>query len=312
MLTTRHVARFVNARRFGKLPIEYKPGSLLDMQPSGQNLFTVSYKHDEAPLVCVLGWLGAEWRHLNKFTTWYNSCNIPTLATIPRLPSTVSHSLGKRYATQYIDQIQSLHQDSNRPIIFHTLSGNGLLFLGRLIHDPNFHLIKHRIRGVVIDSAPPEIRADRFSRGFVGATKTLLGYKMSTAYANTDFYHNPFLTPIFEFLFNIFLIRMGKLKQFETIRQDVIKKQPHVPQLYLFSDADELVPPQDVTNFINMNKSARHDALIQELRFKDSKHVQHFKMYPKEYSTSILNFIEKCLSGNAQPTSSQPVVKKIK
>jgi hypothetical protein len=39
------------------------------------------------PLIFVFGWLGATWRHFEKYLHWYNFCNLETISTIPPITS---------------------------------------------------------------------------------------------------------------------------------------------------------------------------------------------------------------------------------
>jgi hypothetical protein len=275
--------------------IKYTPGSfdsqIVKNEPNLPIIYDVEQKVGKAPMVCLLGWLGANWKHLSKFSSWYSACNVPTLATIARTPTVVMPSIAHTHVKQYLKQIDALHEQDRR-LMFHTLSGNGLLFLGRIVLDPEFEKIKDRVCGVIIDSAPPEIRADRFARGFVGAAKTLLGYKM-TPEGSKDFYKHSLLSPLYEFAFRQYLEVWGKKKEFETLRDSVIAKLPNVPQLFIYSDADDLVPAEDIQLFIQMTKKFSKD--VQELRFTDSRHVMHFKVHPREYSEKVLSFTEHCM-----------------
>jgi esterase/lipase len=114
---------------------------------------------------------------------------------------------------------------------------------------------------------------------------------MSTG-GSEDFYYHSSFSPIYEYAFRIYLEKFGKKVEFEHLRDGVISKIPNVPQLYIYSEADDLVPPQDIEAFIELSKKFSKD--IHELKFLDSKHVAHFKTHPKQYSERVLSFIEYC------------------
>lgn len=111
-----------------------------------------------------------------------------------------------------------------------------------------------------------------------------------------DFYIHPILTPSYEFAFRLLLERFNKTREYEELRNYVIKQQPHVPQLYIYSDADDLVPSQDIKEFIELNKQILNGRVkIEELEFHDSKHVAHFKTHPRQYTQRVLSFIRECV-----------------
>lgn len=91
--------------------------------------------------MCCFGWLGAQWKHFEKYAAWYSRCNIPTLSTIPPVTASYLPRKCEKISLQYVEElkrrIRELDAKNNvkTPIVFHTLSGNGLYFYG--------HVIKH-------------------------------------------------------------------------------------------------------------------------------------------------------------------------
>ncbi|KAF2360293.1 Protein of unknown function DUF829 TMEM53 [Trinorchestia longiramus] len=75
---------------------------------------------------------------------------------------------------------------------------------------------------------------------------------------------------------------------------DLLHEKRRVPQLFLYSDADSLIPSQDVQNFWTHRKQL--GVPVYTKRWPDSPHVQHFKYYPEEYTRIVFRFVCECLS----------------
>lgn len=323
------------------------------------SLNTTASSDGPVVVVCLLGWLGASWKHFHKFVDMYMHYNnndeshkeshglaghsVQCLAHIPPIPamfvpfflsyeiiflillfitnhsslfsvhSTHSYILfrlfdgvSRKSAKIYLDRLgemvdQQLNAKREVKVVFHALSGNGISLLGHCVNmlqenaeSTQSRNILSRTRCTIIDSAPPSITVDRFTRGFVGATKTMLGMDMS----RHPVYEHWLLTPLFHSAFHVVLDTFGYKKRFVEFRHSVLVNQPPVPQLFLYSDADELIPSEDVHEFIADEKelyASRGEQCppIHEHNFVDSGHVQHLRKYPQEYDRIVRQFIDK-------------------
>ena len=68
---------------------------------------------------------------------------------------------------------------------------------------------------------------------------------------------------------------------------------PMCPQLYLYSEADPLVPPADVERYMAIQASRGVD--VSSFRWKDSGHCEHFRRHPHDYAYQISAFVSKAL-----------------
>lgn len=68
--------------------------------------------------------------------------------------------------------------------------------------------------------------------------------------------------------------------------EDIPKKQ-----LYLYSNSDEICSDHSIEGFANVQKERGVDV---ELKcWKDSLHVEHWRMYPEEYSSLCDKFVKE-------------------
>jgi len=212
-------------------------------------------------VVCVLGWLGADWKHLDKFVNWYDYCNIETLSTIPPMLSTVSPNHTRKVCDEYVAELEHkfFQEKDDVQLIFHVLSGNGAHMFSRLLENEKFvRTMVPRIKGLIVDSAPPMYNYQRFTQGFVGAIKTgILGSKLNrgttqNAVADTsEFYKHWLLTPILTTAFKILFHQFGAKERFERLEDLLVKHTKSIPKLFIYSHGDVLVPFSDIDYYLS-------------------------------------------------------------
>jgi len=423
---------------------------------SNNNKQVINAKKDTEPetvvYVCILGWLGASWKHLSKYTDWYaKDCNTPCLALIPYMTSKyvsrhlnpsitllivlgtnnvviiivhdhywlffvlikslfkfVANYQARHFISKLESNIAKLEQSEGSSsggkqkrvkTVFHVLSGNGLNMYGNIMEmlsqEPQYRHLKDRIACTIVDSAPPAITVERFTRGFLGAimakfarTVTKAKVKVMTTVphsAQTDkelqemrdrainehkkhlemkeeqviamhqyksdveeeeeeneaavvkdtttaqgqqvqqqqqqqqqpkktihvgkpthhqfnhdndheeMYSHWFFSPIVKAVMHFYLETLGNRIKMEAYRDRVISQLPDKPQLFIYSESDVLIPPEDIHAFIELQRT-RRNLNIEELVFKDSAHVAHFKTYPHIYSSHVKEFISESVN----------------
>lgn len=65
-----------------------------------------------------------------------------------------------------------------------------------------------------------------------------------------------------------------------------------VPQLYLYSTADAIIPVGDVEAHIASQK--KRGVPITAVDFEDSAHCEHYKQYPDKYVQLLRAFLLQC------------------
>lgn len=66
-----------------------------------------------------------------------------------------------------------------------------------------------------------------------------------------------------------------------------------VPTLYLYSEDDQLCDAKKLEELIEIRKSGGKNVITRKLT--PSQHVQHYRMYPKEYREAVLGFLGQAL-----------------
>eukprot|EP00887_Chlorella_sp_A99_P002247 scaffold10.g2247.t1 len=137
-------------------------------------------------------------------------------------------------------------------------------------------------RGMVVDSAPPLFQPSIFSRGLLSA---MLGadahgieerypVALRTARALTDRY-----------------FQVSKVaRRMKEVRQAWQSEVPPCPQLYLYSRADPLIPPQHVELF--MAQQEARGVEVHAHAWTDSGHCDHLRRHPLQYRQLLLSFTE--------------------
>lgn len=69
---------------------------------------------------------------------------------------------------------------------------------------------------------------------------------------------------------------------------------PHCPHLYLYSSCDALIPPAEVTRFMNMQ--ADRGIQVHSKQWHDSPHCEHLRWHRDEYASQMNQFLK-----NLQP-----------
>ncbi|XP_058092068.1 uncharacterized protein LOC131237962 isoform X2 [Magnolia sinica] len=212
--------------------------------------------------VVMLGWLGAEQRHLRRYGDFYSSRGIRAVPFVVPMRDLLGFDLGRKVegriaalAEDLIEWLSEREKDEREPaLLFHTFSNTGWLVYGAILD--KFQQrgdFAKKIKGCIIDSGPePELNPQVWAAGFSAA---LLKQRCSSAYSSAEVtegspldgnlgYYRP-SSPNPEFV--------GRLKKIISI---LSSDQPPCPQLYLYSTADKVIPARSVESFIREQKKS--------------------------------------------------------
>ncbi|KAH7301035.1 hypothetical protein KP509_23G009000 [Ceratopteris richardii] len=272
--------------------------------------------HKASVAVVLLGWLGAEHRHLKKYVDWYTSRGIHAVTFVVPMKDLATLKAGDK-AEKHVEVLtesllqwlkDDVNQDDEKIVIFHSFSNTGWLTYGavleRLIGQGD-HVLE-QIRGCVVDSAPsarpdPRVWASGFSAALLkkgSAATRMVEYcdanscKGELTYPKTSLKESALLSML-ESFFSFFLQMPYVNRRLNEIVSVLTNQQPACPQLYIYSSADIVIPAASVESFIEQQKRAGR--MVQSCNFQCSPHVDHFRTFPEKYSEQLTSFLKLCM-----------------
>jgi hypothetical protein len=182
--------------------------------------------------------------------------------------------------------LQAARQRPRAPILVHLFSGGGFIFVGwvfQLLADlksAEAAAVRGRIAGIVLDSSPALVTPDVSSRALVAAA---LGRPAAGIEAALPWLVKPTAAMVAGYL------------QLPFVREALVGVEaawasaaPRCPLLCLYSDADALIEPAVVEQF--MRARAADGCVTVARKFAGSAHVDHLRRYPHEYAAQVAAF----------------------
>ncbi|XP_072982023.1 uncharacterized protein [Typha latifolia] len=287
-----------------------------DRVPEGSGAANLGFCGDKSAILTVvlLGWLGAEQKHLKKYADMYNARGIRSVRFVVPMRGLVGFDFGRRVE----DKIGRFAQDlaewcaekegdgRERNLIFHTFSNTGWLTYGVILENLQSRVdIIEKIKGCIIDSGPAaEINPQVWAAGFCAAflkKRSSLTYSSAESFEGSNGLDTKRITPslleiivisILRNFFEIFLMLPNVKQRLSKVISFLSRNQPSCPQLYLYSLADKVIPANLVENFIQEQRTLAINVYAYD--FGSSPHVDHFRSYPHLYSNKVYEFIETC------------------
>ncbi|PKU86958.1 transmembrane protein 53 [Dendrobium catenatum] len=270
--------------------------------------------------VVLLGWLGAEEKHLKRYADIYNARGIRSVRFVVPLWEMVGLDFGRRmeakvarFALELANWCLESEKDGReRYLLFHTFSNTGWLVYGSILQNlQSRNDVIEKIKGCVIDSGPaPEISPKVWAAGFCAA---LIKKRSSAIVASLERINGDsaevssdrsskrdwksraleiIVMFILEKIFSIILILPDINRRLGMVISILSKKQPPCPQLYLYSSSDKVIPATSVETFFQEQKAMGRN--VQYYNFGTSPHVDHFRSFPQIYTAKISEFLEEC------------------
>lgn len=266
--------------------------------------------------VVLLGWLGAEEKHLNRYANIYTARGLRSVRFVVSPWELVGLDLGRKMEAKIARLAEELTEwclenekdGRKRNLLFHTFSNTGWLVYGSLLKNLQSRSdVIDRIKGCIVDSgAAPEISPKVWAAGYCAALmkrRTSAAYSANSSEGNTDRPNNKDSKPplleiiaafILEKFFSIILFLPDVNRRLSTTISVLSKNQPPCPQLYLYSSADLVIPASSVESFIQEQRAMGRK--VRSHNFATSPHVDHFRSFPRVYSSIVGEFVKECCS----------------
>ncbi|XP_002974718.2 transmembrane protein 53 [Selaginella moellendorffii] len=263
-------------------------------------------------VVVLLGWLGAQHKHLKKYAEWYNSRGISAMTFVMPMPDLLSLGvIGK--ADRHVDLLYAEIKQwlasggrKEKSVLFHTFSNTGWFFYGALLEKLQQQGQQHltsRIKGCVVDSGPaaelsPQVWASGFATAFLKkqsfSTQSLAGLTdAERAILAQPSASETLLLAVLEKFFAVLLAVPAVKLRLARIISILSSKQPRCPQLYIYSSADRVIPASYVEEFMDLQKKSGYKVSCFDMRI--SPHVDHLRSFPALYHEQLEKFFQEIL-----------------
>ena len=178
------------------------------------------------------------------------------------------------------------YEVENSPIFFHVFSNGGFMlyrYVVELMHSEQ-QFSSLRVVGAVVDSAPGSGNVCGAVRALTATlgpnVNTMLKYVLLTLFAVTVFLLRVVLYPVTKYI--------------HRNHYDAMRERPATwPQLYLYSQADQVIRNRDVELMVKALKEKGMP--VDSYDFVTTAHVSHYRDFPQEYTTRCLAFLADCM-----------------
>ncbi|CAG7831419.1 unnamed protein product, partial [Allacma fusca] len=276
-----------------------------------QNLHDDGVVEGEKPIVVILlGWMKAKDSQLEKYSNIYlkRGCIILRCMTPVRV---LLYDGGKMpaLARQVIDIVKD-NQLQAHPKFFHVFSNTGgslYSFILREISSQS-NPADFNIRGTIFDSAPFFLTAKTYYNILLTTASSykILGVSLGPAIACGYLLVICLWTPSmtirlgWELFFNWFLKRISANYKDEPSSPSnfltYIWQIRNHSFAFLYSEKDRITPFKHVEGIAEALRSRGNSVKL--VKFDGSAHVQHYKMYPEEYISAVIDFVRSTMETN--------------
>lgn len=234
--------------------------------------------------VAILGWAGATERQLRSIVAFYRSLGAVPFTHRARVFRAMAFPNGwEKEGAALAARVRARIRRGEGPIFVHLFSNAGFWSFAALLRTLPPELHSH-IERVVVDSAPgfPKHIAPRFYADH--ATKAMMPMALR-ALGQPPALESRWLTPPLWLFFRGWY-HVSTPQQRQAERSLGIIRDSRLPMLFLYSDADELVPTSLVEAFID---SLEHG--VEAERFVGSPHVAHMVRHRTRYLEVVREFL---------------------
>lgn len=240
------------------------------------------------PLALVVGWFGAELRHVKKYASLYVDPGWDAVAVAPPSAATLVPAVADAYAEAVLEAVA--RRGTRTRVLVHVASNGGFIFAGNLMlkarsGDARARALFERTRGFVFDCAPGDLRPDIIAR----AAYAVLGGSSATT--------EP--APILETLAGG-LLRLPSIEARLRAIDEVWGKGngetpsgwslPACPSLFLYSETDVLISPREIEAFARLREEITGERSYLH-KYPDAAHCELGREHLDDYRDRLRAFV---------------------
>jgi hypothetical protein len=259
-------------------------------------------------VVILLGWWGAQMKHVQKYSALYQERNCVTVTGIVESKAILTldiyalEAFAQKLASQTATVVREMEQAPNNggkkiPVMIHSFSNGGAYPLWRLevlieraMMEKNVAeiqktqdllLIGDRLRGEIFDSAPcfPD------NNSAMKAMKHSISNTILRNIFRVTLLIHVFLVLVHRILFNKSDSRMDFWKHMTESRLCL-------NQAYVYSTMDDITDVKMLEELVSARQGHAHAHILVK-KFDDSEHVQHYRKYQSEYCELMDTFLDR-------------------
>eukprot|EP00794_Sanderia_malayensis_P020009 gene20009-21970_t len=234
------------------------------------------------PLCVILGWGNSKQQHLRKYSEIYEERGFNTITVSPLLIDALvfPEIKGKKISYQVMKAILNEIKDETTPVIIHQFSNAGCALYYFICEEriKEDGILRHKLNlvGTIFDSCPVVPRFESITL----AQKAFTNEVSSPALKIIVWYTLRVTLPFIVWLNPVVKFFMSFMENFPVLS----------PQLFLYSEKDELAPYKDIDKFIEYRKGNGVQTMAK--CWTQSPHVQHFRNDKEGYIRMIDKFIK--------------------
>lgn len=245
---------------------------------------TDTSQQEKSPIVVILGWNGAQDRHLAKYSDIFTEKNYGTFRVTANAFDTFCRLDGKvkENGLKYMQVLEGMDA-YDRSVIFYAFSqGGGAVFyhmMQAITMPQSEYFGKIKVAGTIFDSCPLKL-------DITGKHRLLSSI--------TDNMSNPILKTLVWYGLGVVVeVGVRASSVMPHYMDDMKTSGLACKQLVLYSKADLYSPHEDITDYIDARRK-RGIHVISKC-WENSPHVSHFKEHPEEYLNLVNTFVHDCL-----------------
>lgn len=246
----------------------YYPKSLINHMYKSRKYILPSIKNtigsNKNTQICLIGFQGSKHKQLSKYVDIYQKRNMPTLTYTPGYFENYNPKYVNAAAVEIAEQLI----EKEKKIVFHVISGGCYplyLTLSNIIKTGN----KDKIDKIIFDSSPVKCTICSATR----ALSIKLSLPPIIVESILKIYYFKVKLPIYEWCYDFYSF-MGS------------SDLDNIPKLFISSDIDQIVPLDDVKEFLTGQNNYKH------IIFKDAEHTKNILKDNKLYVDSVNDFLD--------------------